>query len=698
MVRLVIVIKSLILLLSGLMLAGESLAAASTWWQTEHGKVRLIASSSAAGHADEILFGLHFRMQPGWKIYWRSPGDAGYPPSLDWVDSKNVENAHLLWPAPQRFSVLGLQTMGYTDEVVLPVVVAPFEIGKPIRLAGQLRYLTCEKICIPYEANLALDLPAGPETSSLQSGIIKRFFQRVPGTNEHSGLQIIRVTVEGSSPTQTLRLSVVADTPLASPDVFVEGPSGMEFGVPEIRLSADHRSAQIRILVSTAKGKPTDLAGKIIGLTLVDGERALERSVEAMAEVSRGLIAVLALALLGGLILNLMPCVLPVLSIKLLSVVGHGGANPRTVRIGFLASAAGILVSFLILATGAVALKSINIAASWGIQFQHPLFLAAMVAILTLFACNLWGLFEIRLPSKFADAASSAGNGIGFGSQFLNGAFATVMATPCSAPFLGTAIGFALARGAVEIYMVFFALGVGLALPYLVIAAAPKLVTWLPRPGQWIRTLRRFLSLALVATAAWLLTVLSVHTGFAGAGLIALLMMAVAFALHQTRQLTGRAHLASWLVVCAMSALALGAANSLANQNVDQRTVLNDQIWQPFKLAAIADEIAKGRVVFVDVTAEWCLTCKINKSLVLEKSEVARRLSTSAVTAMKADWTMPDPRISAYLNGFGRYGIPFNAVYGPGAPAGIVLPELLTTGIVHEAISHASRSPTAATN
>ena len=186
--------------------------------------------------------------------------------------------------------------------------------------------------------------------------------------------------------------------------------------------------------------------------------------------------------------------------------------------------------------------------------------------------------------------------------------------------------------------------------------------------------------------------------GFAGAGLIALLMMAVAFALHQARQLTGRAHLASWLVVGAISVLALGAANSLANQNVSQRTVPNDQMWQPFKLPAIANEIAKGRVVFVDVTADWCLTCKINKTLVLERSEVAGRLATSAVTAMKADWTMPDPRISAYLTGFGRYGIPFNAVYGPTVPEGIVLPELLTTGIVLEAISRASRSPTATTN
>ncbi len=698
MTRLVTVIKALFVLLPLSMLAGESFAAASTWWQTEHGEVRLIASSAAAGQADEVLFGLHFRMKPGWKIYWRSPGDAGFPPSPDWSGSENLGDARLLWPAPHRFSVLGLETMGYTVEVVLPVVVAPFEPGKPIRLAGRVRYLTCEEICVPYEAKLALALPAGPETSSLQAGLIEQFLQRVPSTSENAGLQIMRVTVEGSPPAQALRLSVVADTPLATPDVFVEGPRGVAFGAPEVRLGSDRRSALMRIAVSTPKGKPIDLAGESIRLTLVDGERALERSVTATVEVSRGLMAVLALALLGGLILNLMPCVLPVLSIKLLSVIGHGGADPRRVRIGFLASAGGILASFLVLATGAVALKSAGIAAAWGIQFQQPLFLAAMVAVLTLFACNLWGLFEIRLPGNISNAAASAGGGTGIGGQFLTGAFATVLATPCSAPFLGTAIGFALARGAAEIYLVFIALGVGLALPYLVIAAAPRLATRLPRPGPWMATLRRVLSLALGATAVWLLTVLAVQTGYAGAGLIALLMVAVTVALRQARHLAGRALVASWLVVGALSALALGAAGSLANQQGTRRAAPDAENWQPFKLAAIADEVAKGRVVFVDVTADWCLTCKVNKALVLDRGEVAGRLASPAVIAMKADWTKPDPGISAYLAGFGRYGIPFDAVYGPGAPAGIVLPELLTTKSVLEAISRAAGSATAPAN
>ena len=698
MSRLGVVIKAIFVALPGVLLAGESFAAASEWWRTDQGAVRLIAATPAVGHAEEIQFGLHFRMEPGWKIYWRSPGDAGFPPRPDWTGSENLADARLMWPVPRRFTVLGLETLGYKDEVVLPVVVVPFEPGKPIRLRARVPYLTCDDICVPYEAKLALDLPAGPPTSSPEAGLIESFAERVPGDGGNTGLTLMRIAVEGSPPTQALRLSIVADRPLTAPDVFLEGPRGVGFGAPEVSLGIDRRSALMRVAVSVPKAKAIDLAGQPIGITIVDGERALELEVTAAAEVSRGLITVLALALLGGLILNLMPCVLPVLSIKLLSVVGHGGADPARVRIGFLASAAGIVVSFLVLATGAVAMKSAGHVAGWGIQFQEPLFLAAMVAILTLFACNLWGLFEIRLPGGLADAAAGAGRGRGVGGQFMTGAFATLLATPCSAPFLGTAIGFALARGAMEIYLVFLALGLGLALPYLVITAAPGLATRLPRPGPWMVNLRRVLALALAATAAWLLTVLAVQTGYVGAGLIALLMAVIAVALRQGRHLTGRARLASWLVVGAMTALAFGAASSFANLEGNRRVTADAKVWRPFALAALADEVSKGRVVLVDVTADWCITCKINKALVLDRGAVAAKLETGEVTGMKADWTKPDPRISAYLAGFGRYGIPFDAVYGPNAPAGIVLPEILTERSVLDAIARAAGAAATAAN
>jgi len=375
--------------------------------------------------------------------------------------------------------------------------------------------------------------------------------------------------------------------------------------------------------------------------------------------------------------------VLPVLSIKLLTVVAHGGGDPRPVRTGFLASAAGILVSFAVLATGAVLLKQSGLAAGWGIQFQQPLFLAAMVMILVLFAGNLWGLFEFHLPGAVADGAAGAGHGHGLGGHFLTGAFATLLATPCSAPFLGTAVGFALSRGPLEIYAVFAALGLGLALPYLAVAAFPGLATRLPRPGPWMVTLRYVLGLALIATAAWLVTVLATQTSFAVGGLVTLLIAAALVALWQLRGLSGRARGATWGVVGALSVLALVISASLTRPDADvDVAVIEDGVWQPFDRAQIDREVAAGRIVFVDVTADWCLTCQVNKALVLNIGAVRDRLGSDNVVAMKADWTRPDPRITRFLADFGRYGIPFNVVYGPGAPEGVPLPEILTEGKV----------------
>src|SRR5690606_10328334 len=292
----------------------------------------------------------------------------------------------------------------------------------------------------------------------------------------------------------------------------------------------------------------TPLLGRSATLTVVDGLRGLERDVtleplvDAASPVAApveaagagdfaGLLPILALALLGGLILNLMPCVLPVLSIKLLAAVGHGGRESGAVRLSFLASAAGILTSFLLLAGAAIAVKSAGLTVGWGIQFQQPLFLAAMALLVTLFALNLFGLFEITLPGWLGAAAQGPGSGPAGHSvagHFLTGAFATLLATPCSAPFLGTAVGFALSRGAVEILAVFAALGLGLAAPYLLVAAAPALATRLPRPGPWMITLRRLLGIALAATAIWLLSVLAAQLGWASAAIALLLLLALA--------------------------------------------------------------------------------------------------------------------------------------------------------------------------
>ncbi len=370
-----------------------------------------------------------------------------------------------------------------------------------------------------------------------------------------------------------------------------------------------------------------------------------------------------------------------------------GGAARRRVVTRFLAAAAGIVVSFLALAALAAALKAGGLAVGWGIQFQEPLFLVALVVVLTLFACNMWGWFEIRLPSWLGGHGGGGTDSVA--GHFGSGAFATLLATPCSAPFLGTAVGFALARGLPEIFAVFAALGIGMAAPYLAVAAFPGVATRLPRPGPWMATLRRVLGLLLAATAVWLLTVLAAQTGAWSALAVGVLMIAAAAVLMLTAG-DARRRFGAVGALAVVFVLAFVAPGQIGRAGPAAPTAPTDSIWQPFDRAAIPALVAAGKTVFVDVTADWCNTCLFNKTTVLDRGEVARRLAGGPVVAMRADWTLPDAGIAAYLESSGRFGIPFYAVYGPALPRGLVLPELLTEDTVLAALDRAGSAVAAA--
>ena len=671
------------------LLPGPALAAsgASEWFVTEQGEVRLIAAAPVAGETATLGLGLEFRLAPHWKIYWRSPGDAGFPPRLDWKGSTNLADARVSWPAPQRFSVQGLETVGYTGHVVLPITARLEHPGQPASLVAALSYLTCREICIPYDAVLRLDLPAASPTAGTPgyAALIARYAGRVPGDGSGAGLTLAGATlVAGAKP--VLELRVDAARPLLAPDAFVEGPAGVAFGAPHLAASDAPGQALLRL---PAAGSPAALAGLVgqeLTVTLIDGERALEGRVRPAAAAPPAdlglLLAILPVALLGGFILNFMPCVLPVLSIKLLSVVEHGGRSRAAVRRGFLASAAGVILSFLVLAAAMIGLKSAGVAVGWGLQFQQPLFLVFMAVVLTLFACNLWDFFEVPLPSWIGDLAAREGEGGAILGNVAAGAFATLLATPCSAPFLGTAIGFALAAGPGEILAVFLALGIGLAAPYLLVALLPRLAQSLPRPGRWMLVLRRVLGLALAATALWLVSVLVSEAGPRAALAVAALLAAAAAALGLLRPGVPRR-----LAAAAALLLAFLVPATLA---APPPPAAGDAFWRGFDRAAIDRLVGRGQVVFVDVTADWCITCKVNKDLVIDQSAVHRRLEQPGVTAMRADWTRPSAAITDYLRSFGRYGIPFNAVYGPGLPQGRALPEILTPEQVLQALADAA--------
>jgi len=658
-------LRFLALALAALAVASDARAATSPWARTPEAAVRLVSASEAVGSLDRLRLGLEFELAPGWKTYWRSPGDGGLPPALDWAGSGNLGEASLYWPAPARFTILGIDSVGYEDRVLLPMDVRVPEPGEPVQARLRVDYLTCSDICVPQSADLALALPAGPAQPSAEAFAIDRWRGRTPRPEPVAG----RAELVGAGDAAVLHVALPG---IEAEDIFVEAGNFAAFGRPM------PVAGGLAVPVAYAKGGPEALIGRELVATVTGGGEAVEqrlRVAPAGEAAGYGIAIILALALAGGVILNLMPCVLPVLGIKLMHFAGLGGAGRGRARAEFLAVAGGILFSFWLLAGAAVAATQAGMAVGWGVQFQQPVFLAAMLFLLLLFAANLWGFFEIPAP-RFAGGLR--------GGPFLTGMFATLLATPCSAPFVGTAVGFALTRGPLEIALIFTALGLGLALPYLAVAALPGVAAALPKPGRWTVRLRFVLGLALAGTAVWLLTVLAAQLGWAAAAtaLAAAALPAgllAAWARRGGRILAGGAALAAAAGLAAV--LVLPASMEPAAP---------DGRWQAFKEARIGPLVSEGRTVFVDVTADWCITCKFNKAAVLDRGPVAARL-TGDLVAMRADWTRPDAAISAYLARFARYGIPFNAVYGPGAPAGIPLPELLTEGAVLEALDEAGR-------
>lgn len=675
--------KRILLSLFALLFSAQALAATSGWQRTDFSGVRLIAASQAVGEATELALGLHFELAEGWKVYWRTAGDAGYPPSLEWDDSDNVEAVSFSWPAPERFEVLGLETLGYHDEVVLPLTLTLSRPGEAVVLKARVSYLACSELCIPVDTELSVSLPAGPASPSVYAHLIGRYQAKVPVPPAGAGLSVQAVEAVGDM----LNVHIQATPPLQAPDLFVESASDRVFDAPTIS-----RDGNVTTFTVASQGKDAVL-GLPLTLTVVDGARAAEISATAVAatETTSPLLAMLALALLGGLILNLMPCVLPVLSMKLMGVIGHGGGDTRTVRLSFLASTAGIVAAFLVLAGALIALKGAGAAIGWGIQFQQPWFLGFMAVVVMVFAANLWGFFEVQLPEAVSDLGH-VGHSSGLGGHFLTGVFATLLATPCSAPFLGTAVGFALARDAFDILAVFAALGVGLALPYLLVALIPSLATKLPKPGAWMIKLKIALGFALALTALWLLSVLAVQQSLIAAVLVGAVLLAITAVLAVHKRHARKYGRLDWAAVAVLGIVAMTGPGFIAADTPEPRKL--DGLWQPFEQARIDTLVKEGHVVFVDVTAEWCITCQVNKTLVLGEESVHARLSGAEVTPMQADWTRPSDVIADYLAGFGRYGIPFNAVYGPGAPDGLALSEILSVEEVHHAIDRAQRNDT----
>ena len=410
-----------------------------------------------------------------------------------------------------------------------------------------------------------------------------------------------------------------------------------------------------------------------------------------------GLLTMLLLGALGGLILNAMPCVLPVLSLKVFGLVKSAGLGRGHVVGGSLATAAGIVLSFWGLAAAAVGARAAGAAVGWGIQFQNPGFVTFLLIVVVLFCLNLWGLFEIRLPGFVARTAGSAGGGESVAGHLATGLFATLMATPCSAPFLGTALAFALSQAAGTIFAVFTAVGLGMAMPYLVLAAAPRTARLLPKPGAWMDTLRKAMGFLLAGAAVWLLYVLGSQVSPERRAWIELALLGVALLVWLRHRAAAGPRVALvrrgagvGVALLVVAALGVGWRAGEVQASIDgEETGAGLIPWQTFDRARAEALVAEGRLVFVDVTADWCFTCKVNERLVLETEAVAAAFERHGVVAMKADWTNRDDRIAGFLEEHGRYGIPFYLLYRPGAEPH-VFSELISKDGVIEAIEAAA--------
>ena len=660
---------------------------------------RLIAPANGIT-ADQRTFdaGLQFKLAPGWKTYWRSPGEVGLPPVINWENSIGIADVSLDFPAPKRFTAFEIENFGYDDATVLPLTIQRTADGSDTLLKLNANFLVCADICVPAFVDLNLMLPeidaADLAINEEAARTLSLFQTKVPDDGRRSGIELTRVAVDPSG--TRLEIAARARDAFDNPDIFPELGDNTPFGRPEIRVGDDRQTMTATIALTKGQAH----IGTPIAITIVDGARASTlngtlAAENASSQATASFALILVFALLGGLILNVMPCVLPVLSLKLASVIGHGAADLRQIRISFLATAAGIITAMLAIGAALIALKLTGSAIGWGIQFQNPSFLIFMILVITLFAANLAGLFEINLPSGLATRLSLAGNqgGNSITGDFLTGAFATLLATPCSAPFLGTAVSFALSGSITDIVLVFLMLGIGLAAPYFLIAARPAWMRLLPKPGNWMNWVKYALAAALAVTALWLLAVLATVESYEVSTILAGAMVLLVVTAALLRWLTNN-HLRrlAYMACLALVALSFWTPSAVAlfnpapGQASQSATATN---WTAFDQPAINALIADDKIVFVDVTADWCITCKANKLLVLDVGEVADRLQQSDIVPMMADWTKPDDAIAAYLQSHGRFGIPFNIVYGPAAPNGIALPELLTSEAVLEALENA---------
>lgn len=655
-------------------------------------EVRLSLTGVTQPNSNEVEGLLEVRLQGDWKTYWRSPGEGGIAPMASWQQSENLAAVQWQWPAPERYSVSGVETVGYKENVAFPLTFQVNQWQQPVLLNGVLTMSSCTDICVLTDYNINLEfIPAQLVPDEGMHFSYQQAVSQVPSllTSGNSENIVVKEAYWFAQRNQ-LQVRLQARTQLQNPDVFIDSlaPDIRDITVKQPQINYSGNELELVVNVEHWLGD-LDLVGQPIQLSIIDNHFAYELQIEPIAGSMGGLGSnseslhwgmLIIFSLLGGLILNIMPCVLPVLGMKLQSVLTEN-RQQGLVRKQFLASAAGIVVSFWLIATGLLVLKYSGSAIGWGIQFQNPYFLGFMVMVTWLFTLNLAGVFSLRLPSNMNTWAATKGDQ-SMAGHFVQGMFATLLATPCSAPFLGTAIGFALAASALQMFTIFTLLGIGMALPWILVAAKPRLALLLPKPGNWMNITKVVFSFMLAATTVWLLFLFRGHIHLnIWRGIFAAIVLISGVLVWRTYGAKGV------VISFVFGFLSLFGAIAFAVLSADD---LNSQPdWQQLQVKQINQEVAAGKVVFVDVTAKWCITCKANEVGVLLQNPVYKALHANDVVLMQGDWTVPNDYVTTYLKSHNRYGVPFNIVYGPSAPYGIELPVILTSQAVINALEQA---------
>ena len=612
-------------------------AAESEWIKTDFAKIRLISASETAGQSNSLTAALDIWLEEGWKTYWRTPGDAGLAPQIFITQPSNLGLvADIAYPLPKRFALFGLDTFGYSERVILPLSLRWDGEGGGLTMSAMIESLICSDICVPVTGALSLNLPEGPARPSIYAQEIARAQAGVPRQREADFTLSI-----ANQETGDLRISFANE--IIVEDVFIESLSdrakGLSFGAPQ-------KEANGQYLIPQTAGQERLAVGDDLRLTIDAGQEFYESKthiadgvVNALDEQSgHSSLPIWLIAFLGGLILNLMPCVLPVLSIKISSIMQMAGTTALSIRKRFIASAVGIVTSFALIALFLQILRQAGHQIGWGIQFQSPVFLAVMAIVMGIFTLSLFDLVHLRIPqfaSRLAASTSSTGKNQdqSLVYDFAAGMLATLLATPCSAPFVGTAVSFGLSQSDGALYGTLLMMGAGLAAPWLLFALFPAFISALPRPGAWMVKLKYGLGLLMFGTFLWIMS---------------------------------------------LFVQAAGIINFETNKGAIE--------WQVFEETKLAQLIDEEKIIFVDITADWCITCKANKALVLNTKAARDLFSASNVVMMQADWTLPDERISAFLARYERFGIPFNIIYGPNAKEGVILPEILTYDALERAL------------